>query len=48
MDTKIRNLPDEIHHKFKVLCAIRRISINQATIDLIKKEVEEAEKQGII
>ena len=40
-DLRIRNLSDDLHYKLKVICAKKRISMNQLIKDLIKKYIEE-------
>ena len=40
-ELRIRKLPDELHYKLKIICAKKRISMNQLLKDLIKKYIEE-------
>ena len=40
-ELRIRDLPDDLHYKLKIICAKKRISMNQLLKDLIKKYIEE-------
>ena len=40
-DLRIRDLDDDLHYRLKVLCAKKRISMNQLIKDLIQKYIEE-------
>ena len=40
MTMLLRKIPDDIHRAFKVQCAMRRISMEQAVINLMEKAVE--------
>ena len=42
MDLKIRNCPNNLHTKFKMLCVISECSMNTALIQLIEKYVNES------
>ena len=44
---RIRNVPDDLHWKFKLMCTEKRISINQRIIQLIEKDVEKREKEKL-
>ena len=46
-DMRIREVPDDLHLKFKLLCVKKKISMNQYLIQMIKKEVEEEEKKNV-
>ena len=41
-EMRIFNLNPELRQAFKLLCVQRRVSMNQAVINLIRKEVDEA------
>jgi predicted HicB family RNase H-like nuclease len=45
MDMKIRDVPKELHHKFKVMCAEKDISMNKLLIQLIKEAVAKEGKK---
>jgi len=42
----LRNVPDDLHKRFKVLCVEHEVSMNAKVIDLIRKFVEREEKKG--
>ena len=44
-ETRIRNIPDEIYRKYKALCALKGVKINDYVIELLKKEVAKREKE---
>ena len=44
-DMRIREVPDELHRKFKLLCVKKNISMNKYLIQMIKKEVEKEDKK---
>jgi len=46
-EMRIRNVPDEIHRKFKALCAEKGIDMNSYLLELLKKEVEKREKEKL-
>ncbi len=48
MDTVIiqtRNVPDDLHKRFKVLCVEHEVSMNAKVIELIREFVERQEKK---
>ena len=46
-ELRIRNVPDELHRKFKALCAEKGIVMNDYLLEFIKKEVEKREKKKV-
>ena len=46
-DMRIREIPDDLHLRFKLLCVKKNISMNKYLIQMIKKEVEEEEKKNV-
>ena len=40
-----RDVPADLHHRFKVLCAESKVSMNAKTIELIREYVEREEKR---
>ncbi|MHA1782017.1 MAG: FitA-like ribbon-helix-helix domain-containing protein [Promethearchaeota archaeon] len=36
----IRNIPDDVHKKFKIMCAEKDTSMNQEIIKLMKEAVD--------
>lgn len=40
-----RNIPDDLHKRFKILCVEHEVSMNTKVIDLIRKFVEQQEKK---
>ena len=42
MDYKMRDIPEETHMRFKLLCVRNRISMNRKLIELMEQAVEEA------
>jgi len=42
---RIREVPDELHQKFKLLCVKKNISMNKHLIQMIKKEVEKEDRK---
>jgi len=42
---RIREVPDELHKKFKLLCVKKNISMNKYLIQMIKKEVEKEDRK---
>ncbi len=45
-DMRIREVPDELHLKFKLLCVKKKISMNKQLIKMMKKEIEKEDKKG--
>ena len=45
MDSKVRNVPPDIWHEFKLHCVEQNISINKKIIELVTKEVERRRKR---
>ena len=46
-EMRIRNVPDELHRKFKALCAEKGVVMNDYLMKFIKKEVEKREKEKL-
>ena len=44
----IRNIPDEIHKAFKIICVKKGITLNDYYLQIIKKEVERNKKRRIV
>ena len=47
MEMRIRDIPDELHVQFKVMCAEKRISMNKLIIQLIREAVEKHRKEKL-
>ena len=45
-DIRIKEVPDEVHLKFKLLCVKKKITMNQYFITLMEKAVEKEEKKN--
>ena len=45
MEMRIRDIPEELQHQFKVMCAEKRISMNKLVIQLIKEAVKKYRKE---
>lgn len=45
MDLRIRQIPEDLHLKFKLLCVQEKISMNQKVIAMIRQEIERAERK---
>ncbi len=45
-EMRIRNIPENLHKKFKMLCVDEQISINAKIIQLVKEAVEKWETKG--
>ncbi len=45
MKRMLLRVPDEVHKRFKVVCTEKEISMNQAIINYMKREVEKADKK---
>jgi plasmid stability protein len=41
----IRNVPEDLHKEFKILCVKRGVSINKLMLDLMRKEVDKEQKK---
>ena len=46
MDVRIREVPDDLHMEFKLLCVKQKISMNQKLIAMIREEVKKAQEAG--
>jgi len=46
-ELRIRNVPEEIYRRFKALCALRGVKINDYVIELLRREVEKREKEKL-
>ena len=44
MDSRIRNIPEDIWRRFRVICLERGVSMNQRIIELVRAEVERVNK----
>jgi len=44
-EMRIRKVPDEIHSKFKALCAEKQINMNTYLLEFLKKEVAKRDKE---
>ena len=42
---QLRDVPDDLHLRFKLRCVERGISMNQALIDMIRREVAKANRK---
>lgn len=45
-EMRIRNIPENLHKKFKMLCVDEGISINEKIIRLVKEAVEKWDQRG--
>jgi plasmid stability protein len=45
-EMRIRNIPENLHKRFKMLCVDERVSINEKIIQLVKEAVEKWEAKG--
>ena len=45
-EMRIRNIPENLHKRFKMLCVDEQISINAKIIQLVKEVVEKWEAKG--
>ncbi len=43
----IRNVPEDLHKEFKILCVKRGLSINEQLLNLMRKEVEKEQKKNV-
>ncbi len=41
-----RDIPDDLHKRFKLVCVEQGISMNKQIIELIRKHVERQEKKA--
>ena len=46
-DMRIREVPDELHLKFKLLCVKKKITMNNYLLKLVEKEVEKEGKKNV-
>lgn len=46
METRVRNIPEDIWLRFKVLCINERTPMNDKVVELVKKYVDQADKQA--
>ncbi len=46
MELRIREVPDELHLKFKLLCVKKKISMNDYLIKMMEKEIEKEDKKS--
>ncbi len=42
----LRNVPNDLHRRFKLICVEQGISMNKQIIELIRKHVERQEKKA--
>jgi len=45
MEMRIREIPDDLHLKFKLMCTAKKISMNKYVQKLIKTEIEKYEQE---
>ena len=45
--TMIRDIPDNIHKDFKLMCVEKEVSMNRELLRLIKEEVERFRQHGL-
>jgi plasmid stability protein len=45
-EMRIRNIPENLHKRFKMLCVDEGISINEKVIRLVKEAVDKWESKG--
>ena len=45
MTMQVRAIPDELHRKFKMLCAEQAIHMNKKVVELMRQAVEKREKK---
>ncbi len=43
MDSRVRNVPPDVWHKLKILCAKEAVSMNTKIIELVRAAVEDDE-----
>ena len=43
----IRNIPDEIHKEFRIMCLEKGVSMNSELVRLMKQAVEEYKKRKL-
>ena len=43
----IRNVPEDLHKEFKILCVKKGVSINEQLLLLMRKEVEKEQKKKL-
>ncbi len=43
-DMRIREVPNEIHYQFKLICVRKRVTMNDHLLQLVKSEVERDKK----
>ena len=44
MELRVRNVPDELHLRIKLLAVTQRKTVNEKIIELLQKAVEEERK----
>ena len=47
MEMRIRDIPEELHIQFKIMCAEKRISMNKLMIQLMREAVEKHRKEKL-
>jgi hypothetical protein len=45
MDMRIRDVPDDLQWRFKLMCTEMRTSMNKRVIELVRKDVEKYERE---
>ena len=45
MELRIRDIPEDLHERFKILCIREKISMNKAIIELMQHAVDADERQ---
>ena len=46
MEYRIANIPEELWHRFKVLCVLEKVSMREKLIELVEKEVAKRKPPG--
>ena len=45
-EMRIRNIPNEVHRSFKMLCTKKDTNMNEYLIRMMKKEIEKEDRKG--
>lgn len=45
MELRVRDVPEGLHERFKILCVRERISMNKKMLELIRQAVEAGEDE---
>lgn len=46
-DMRIKEVPDELHYQFKLLCVKKKITMNKYLIRMLEKEIEKEDKKEL-